>query len=146
MSCAACLKEAIREWVGAHTGNWNESTNGANACSVWDSKHASVCKGKRMRLQQTFGIMYASDGAELATLMRADPIGMYLAFAQDTSFPSVTPAQLHAAAHPRVVQEKSRQGLRARLREPWTSIAGFKPTTEPIPEGRRYACGQATVQ
>ena len=28
--------EAIREWVGAHMGNWNEGINGANACSAWD--------------------------------------------------------------------------------------------------------------
>ena len=89
--------EVIREWVDAHTGNWSESINGANACSAWDKNH--VCKGWRMRLQQTFGIMYASGGAELATLMRAGPIGLYLAFVQDTSFPNLTPAQLHAAAH-----------------------------------------------
>ena len=80
-----------------------------------------------MRLQQTFGIMFASDGAELSTLMRADPIEMYLAFVQDTSFPCVTPAQLHAAAHQRVMQETSRQGSRAVLREPWTSIARPSP-------------------
>ena len=58
---------------------------------------------------------------------------------------SITPAQQHAAHLQRQYQERSRGSSRNKLYEPWANIAGYRPITETIGPGMRYACGDATV-